>query len=403
MAKYPVESSDQEGVIDAVNYLLSGPSGLGQNFDGFSAYLPAYLRPSTRRPWSIPIDSTLNPSVYLNIPISDAVPVGGNPSQFVTFTFATPQATAPFQYGDKLEVYDVVSTGPGEPYNFADGYNVFSCGTTAVTIITSEAFEWQTYSSGGWVGRDYLNYPITTDCYGTVTVQGATTQVFVSAQLNMAWEYDCVNAGDYNVVVSIVRERGFQSTTAGSSEYLFADPVLISEKTFIKTVTPGPGTDTLEAIFTTVLDGPNLDFGYYRYYIIVQFNVPGQLLPGDVLDSGGLKISGTKVTLVSDTTYSGLTPTSITGIGAGAILDVTLTAGDSAAYDINTNTTIDITSGGSSYAVGDILTIPGNDIGGSSPANDMNLVVESVTSTYDMTIGRATLGLRSLTAQVIKQ
>jgi len=274
MAKFPVEYSDQEGVVDAVNYLLSGPAGLGQNFDGYSTYEPAYLRPSLKRPWSLDINSTLNPSVYLNIPISNAAPVGGNPSQFVTFTFATPQATAPFQYGDKLEVYDVVSTGPGESYNFSNGYIVYSSTTTEVTIVTSSTFTWQTYVSGGWVGRDYLGFPITTDCYGTITVQGATDRVFVSAQLDINWEY-VTDGTAYDVVVSIVRDRGFQSQTPGSNEYLFADTVLISEKTFPFTTVAGSGTDNLEAIFTTVLDGPNLLFAYYRYYIIVQFNVSG--------------------------------------------------------------------------------------------------------------------------------
>jgi hypothetical protein len=281
MAKFPVEISDQEGIVDAVNYLMSGPAGLGQNFDGYSTYEPVYLRPSGRRPWSLPITvgdpptpQPLNPSVYLNIPISNAAPVGGNPSQYVTFTFATPQATAPFQYGDKLEVYDIVSTGPGtEPYNFSNGYTVYSCTTTEVTIITQIEYDWETYVSGGWVGRNYMNFAMASDCYGTITVQGGTDRVFVSAQLNIDWEY-VTDGTDYDVVVSIVRDRGFQSQTPGSTEYLFAGTVLISEKTFTRTAAAGSGIDSLEAIFTTVLDGPNLDFAYYRYYLNMQFNSP---------------------------------------------------------------------------------------------------------------------------------
>lgn len=272
MSKFPVEISDTEGIVEAVNYLLSGPAGLGQNFDGYSTYIPAYLRPSGRRPWSLDINSTLNPSVYLNIPISDAAPVGGNPSQYVAFTFATPQATPPFQYGDNLEVYDVVDDASGESYNFGS-YTVYSSTTTEVTVVTTQSYTWSTYISGGWVGRDYMNYPMTTDCYGTVTVQGGTDRVFVSAQLNINWEY-VTDGTDYDVVVSIVRDRGFQSETPGSSEYLFAGTVLISEKTFTRTAAAGSGTDSLEAIFTTVLDGPNLDFAYYRYYLIMQFNSP---------------------------------------------------------------------------------------------------------------------------------
>ena len=267
MSKFPVEPSDTEGIVEAVNYLLSGPAGLGQNFDGYSTYEPAYLRPSSRRPWSLDINSTLNPSVYLNIPISNAVPAA-DPTQFVTFTFATPQATPPFQYGDRMEVYEI------DPAFYNDTYTVYSCTTTEVTTVSQDEFSYPAYISGGWVGRDYMNFPMTTDCYGTVTVQGGTDRVFVSAQLNIDWEY-VTDGTDYDVVVNIVRQRGFQSQTPGSTEYLFAGTVLISEKTFTRTAAAGSGTDSLEAIFTTVLDGPDLDFAYYRYYLQVQFNVGG--------------------------------------------------------------------------------------------------------------------------------
>ena len=37
MAKFPVEVGDTEGIVDAINYTLSGPAGLGQNFQGTSS------------------------------------------------------------------------------------------------------------------------------------------------------------------------------------------------------------------------------------------------------------------------------------------------------------------------------------------------------------------------------
>ena len=290
MATFPIEPSDTEGITDAVNYLLSGPAGLGQNFQGFSAYLPAYLRPSRRQPWSLPIDSTLNPSIYLAIPISDAAPVGGNPSSQIILTFATPQATAPFQYGDRVDISGVVDDGGGNPpYSYDDtGYTVTECTTTTVTLVyyfsdgTFDSYIWANYISGGDVGRDYMNYDNDTECNGRVTVTGPTTQVFVSAQLNLEWEYTCTNANDYAVVVSITRLRGFPTDIAGSNDYLFADTVLISEKTFAKSATVGSGSDVLEAIFTTVLDGPNLDFGYYWYILTVNFVMPQTEPPYDI-------------------------------------------------------------------------------------------------------------------------
>lgn len=284
MATFPVEVSDDEGIVDAVNYLLSGPSGLGQNFQGFSAYLPAYLRESGRQPWSLPIDTTLDPSVYLSIPISNITVVGGNPSKLFQVTFTTPFSDAPFEFGDKLDISGVIETGTETSFNDVS-FAVFSCTTTDVTLGFSASFperEWNTYVSGGILSRDYMNYPMATDCNGRVTVQGATTQVFVSAQINLTWEYNCVVGSSYDIVTSITRLRGFPSQTPGSTEYLFADEVLISEKTFTKTVVAGTGTDNLESIYSTVLDGPNLDFGYYWYILNVQFNVTSTISVYDV-------------------------------------------------------------------------------------------------------------------------
>ena len=286
VAKYPVDISDQEGIVDAVNYLLSGPAGLGQNFDGYSAYLPVYLRPSGRQPWSLPVTigdppvaQPLNPSIYLALPISNITLVGSNPATYFTVTFATPQSTAPFQYGDRLDIAGVVDTGGGTVFDDT-GYTVFSCTTTDVVLgyFTKgnwTAYNYNTYVSGGTVGRDYLNYPLETDCNARVSVQGGTDRVFINGQINLTWDYTCNVGSTYGVKVSIVRLRGFPSDTAGSAEYLFADSVLVTEKTTEFTVTAGSGTGIAETIFTSVLDGPNLDFGYYWYILEVEFDVTG--------------------------------------------------------------------------------------------------------------------------------
>jgi hypothetical protein len=271
MAQFPIEIDDSAGLNEAVNYLLSGPAGLGQNFQGFSAYLPAYIRPSTRQPWSLPVTvgdpptaQPLNPSIYLDIPINN-ITEPSNPGQEIVVTFTTPQATAPFQYGDSIDLAGVT------PAFYDGGYTVFSCTTTEVTLFTSGTYTWPGYTSGGSVGRDYMNYPNSTDCNARVTVQGPTDQVFVSAQLDLSYEYECFNNISYDVIVRISRGRGFPDSTPGSNDFLFADFTTISEKTFAKTVTVGTGTQSLEAVFTTVLDGPNLDFGYYWYILEVEF------------------------------------------------------------------------------------------------------------------------------------
>jgi hypothetical protein len=400
MAQFPIESGDSAAIAEGLNYLLSGPAGLGQNFQGFSAYAPAYIRPAGRQPWSLPVTTGLNPSIYLSIPLSSAAPVGGNPSQYVSFTFATPQATAPFQFGDSLEVAGIVDDASGESYNYPT-YLVYSSTTTEVTVITAETYTWSVYVSGGTVGRNFLNYETDTDCNARVSVAGPTDQVFVSAQLDLSWEYESVVPTDYDVVVSIYRLQGYPNDAPGNNDYLFYGAVLVSEKTFAQPAASGIGTSSLEAVFTTVLDGPNLDFGYYWYILAVQFNVPGGI-PIEA-DSRNFVVTGTRDPAGAGLTWGPIFPTTVTGFGTGLEVSVTLYDVNPDTYNLITNTTIAVTATGTGYRIGDQLTILGTDLGGASPANDMTLVVTYSAEPFDLTIGRATMGLRSLTAQVIKQ
>jgi len=287
VAKYPVDVGDKEGITDAVNYLLSGPSGLGQNFQGFADYLPSYLRPSTKQPWSLPITTGLNPSIYLDIPINNAFPCDTTgtttPSQvsaYIRLDFTTPQATAPFQYGDTLNIINVVDDGSGDSqYNYP-GYLVFSSTTTYVILTYKfNVYTWAVYISGGDVARDRMNDFLDTDCNARVTVEGPTTQVFISAQINLAWDIIVNTPHTYNVIVQINRSRGFPSQTPGSNEFLFANTVTVSERTFVRPGTSS-GAEALEAIFTTVLDTPS--FGYYWYILSVKFAMPTLVAPHDV-------------------------------------------------------------------------------------------------------------------------
>ena len=402
MSQFPIEINDSQGINDAVNYLLSGPGGLGQNFEGFAAYQPAYLRSSFRQPWSVSIASGLNSSIYLALPISNAQPVGGNPSFQVEFTFATPQATAPFEWGDRVKVTGVTPS----VYNDSD-YVVFSCSVTSVIIQYTAAITWSTYISGGEIGRDRMNRPLDTDCNARVSVAGPTDQVFVSAQLDLNWEYTCTMADDYDVVVAIYRSQGFPTASTTNTDYLFSNSVLVSEKTFARSVTAGTGTQSLEAVFSTVLDGPGLPFGLYWYILSVEFQVPG----GAQGTLARYVLSGTRLPQAI-TTYSSLFPVTVTGSGSGLEIDTTLYDLPPDTYNnlgpsVSTNTDITTVAVGADYRLGDQLLVAGTDLGSATPANDMTITVTAVvlpsSGTYNIAIGAVTTGLRSLTAQVIKQ
>jgi hypothetical protein len=80
--------------------------------------------------------------------------------------------------------------------------------------------------------------------------------------------------------------------------------------------------------------------------------------------------SGTSVTAAA--TYTGVTQSATSGSGSGAVFTITKT-GSGTAY--SGFITVTVTSGGSNYAVGNSITIPGASLGGTTPTNNLVLVV----------------------------
>ena len=111
MSQYPIESQDQ--VFQAVNYLLSGPGGLGQNFSGYSTYTEGYLTGNYRPPFTDAIPASL---YVAEIPLSVSELL--DPYTF-KFTFTTPETTPPFVPGQPVSVKNVVVVD-GEYPNFSD-------------------------------------------------------------------------------------------------------------------------------------------------------------------------------------------------------------------------------------------------------------------------------------------
>jgi len=413
-AKYPVEPSDQEGIVDAVNYLLSGPAGLGQNFQGFSDYNSAYLSGTVRAPFTVPITTTPAPSMYVAPITITNITVPNDPGAIFKVFYTT--ATAPFQPGDNCRVRNVVDDGSGEAFNGRYNRSVVES-TNGYTLVQwsggTDNTVWSNYISGGTIEKNMSDTDLSTDCNGRVTVYGPTDRVFLSAQLNLDFTYDCTVASEWDIKIKINRYIGTPTDTPGDNDFLFdldTNPVVSQQITHYSESTAGSSGNT-EYIFTTVLDQPS--FGYYWYILDIEFSTLnpdlGGLLESNMGSTASMTYSGTKVSLGSTTTYDGVTPTTLTGSGSGAVVDVTLLEGAATPYS-EENTRIFFDSGttdtGLDYAVGDTLLIAGTDIGGASPANDLTLTIVAIDpQSYpgDATPGVFTLGLRSFTAQVIKQ
>ena len=418
-AKYPVSANDQEGIVDAVNYLLSGPAGLGQNYAGFSSFAPTYIRPTVRQPFTLPIDTTLVTLWSFDWPISNITVVGTNPSRFieVTFSVTAPAITItapPFQFGDRLSLSGVTPS-------FYDGnYNVVSSTPTTVILSTSRDYTWPAYTSGGSLVRDFYDFPVSTDCNARVTVLGPSDQVFVSGFLELEESfYDSrtptvpvINPSvesAWEILIQINRYRGTPTDNQNDNDFVFSDPVTVAQFS----VPRDTGTTNSGLIFdfplievpafVSILDKPS--FGYYWYILEVNWKTidisRGQPATVSIKSGTGAGVPGTYTNVPGYGPNNAFVPI--------CNFDVVLTAATSEPYT-TANTTITViptvpTPGLNVLNIdkGDPIIIRGADLGGATPANNLTLTADTVNGYGPIRPAQQKAKLRSLSAQVIKQ
>lgn len=266
MAKFPVESDDNVGVIDALNYLLSGPSGLGQNFAGFSSYTTAYLTGNYRIPFS---QST--PALLYVPPISLGVStmVDGRTWKFY---FSSPQVSPPFSLGNTVTISGVTDSYYDGTYN---PIGVVECTTTYVVLRTNTTYDIVPNSSGGTATLDLTDQLNSTDANARVTVTGGTDRVFISSQLDQKLHYQ-VLSGTHNLNVSVYVNRyiGVINNDPINPDYIFNLDETVAQKDYTFTSLTGTGTlPLIETVFTAIQDKPAPS--YYWYIVEVLFSSTG--------------------------------------------------------------------------------------------------------------------------------
>ena len=275
MSKFPVELGDEEGVVSAVNYLLSGPAGLGQSFAGFSASAPGFITGNFRLPYSNPSGARLT-----------VAPIALGTSEMLDgftyrFTFATPEATPPFALGNNIYVTGVSDSWYDGVYS---PIGVIECTTSTVTVRASgRSYDVVAPGTGGTIQLDAGTGFISTDCNAKVTVTSATDRVFISGQINAIISVLSTTTSTLFYQVSINRYRGLPNNNPTNPGYVFnldGDNATIAYRDYTFQTDPGdpgypllPETDT---IFASVIDSPGP--GYYWYILEVKFQTGG----GDV-------------------------------------------------------------------------------------------------------------------------
>ena len=261
MSQFPVITD--QGLYEAVNYLASGPAGLGQNFSGFSSYTPVYLTGTFRQPFTVATTATSEPISWHVPPISINNIVRQNVENGQTanleWTFTTPEATPPFRAGQKIYAQNV------DPSYYDSPYVVLTCSTTTVQTQDNNVYPYPDYTSGGELFFNNSDTLSSTDANARVTVQGPTDIVFISSQLALTSGYSCSTTSSFDISVQINRYYGSIDTVGqGAVDYLFSYDKTVSEQITSFDVEPGDGVvDAGQNIFTTVLDQPS--FGYYWY------------------------------------------------------------------------------------------------------------------------------------------
>ena len=287
MAKFPVDYDDPVGEVDAINYLLSGPSASGQNLAGFNgngANLQYDLTGNYRPPFTqISLSDPHVPDVYIYV-----APIALSTSEMLDgrtfkFTFAAAQGTAPFIIGQPVSIDGVAD----DFYNGGYGpIGVAECTTTYVILRTGNTYAIEAPSTGGTAGLNSMSTIISTDCNAKVTVTGGTDRVLVTAQLNNEIFRAPGSPGSYYYNVYINRYKAIPTNDPTNPDFRFipdGDNYTIAFKQILITSDGTYGSDQVETIFVSILDAPKP--AYYWYIMEVEFvdNAGGQIVTSNIL------------------------------------------------------------------------------------------------------------------------
>lgn len=354
MANYPINGGDDQSLLDAVNYVASGPSGLGQPNVGFNTSVTGFVTGNYRVPYNNATLCLLNTS---------AIPLGNSywlDDYTWKYEFASAQPSPPFAIGNNITVSGVTPSDYDGTY---DRTGVVYCDENYVVVKSTGAYPNPGVTGTG--GEAYLavanfDFPTTndsvllsTDCNGIISVVGPEDFVNLSAQISTGTIVGSVvepgSNGNFGISTQLNRYKAYNSGTAANPQYFYNFDTTVAEQT--QTIYLSGGV--------------------------------GQILTFEIDAS-----SGTKVDTIGSPWYVTLYDynVSTTGNGVGETISVDLPetpAGAYVLYDPITmtgNTAININPVGYKFAVNDLITIDGSALNGTTGVNDLVLKVTDVTT-----------------------
>jgi hypothetical protein len=338
MSAFPVLTP--QGIKEGINYLLSGPSGSGQNFDGYSAGNIAFLTGNPQTPYttlSISLYSTSNansnvitvsnssslttgmtvygagiPSnttisnitsntltitnnsygnitsnlsytntAYINvnnISLSNATMTDGYTS---IFTFSSTQTIPPFQLGNPVTVAGVTGVGV---YGYNQTYSpigVVACTINNVTVRTSNIGSILSNGTGGNVSLTTYNTVTTNSKFLSTDCIANATVTDNTNRVFLAGELNYIlsttGSGTLNVTVAINRYKLIIAPNNNSANNLQQIYTYVYDATVIQDIQNATSTIVTE-VFPSIIDTPTI--GTYQYRIDMAFNnYSGTIVP----------------------------------------------------------------------------------------------------------------------------
>lgn len=265
MSKFPVELSDDEGQRDALNYLLSGPAGLGQGFSGFSDSSNKYLTINLNPPFTSDLSVDLNYSYIVStVERIDSFLIR------VNFVYTHPSPPRPGA--------GVWAAGLGAFTDYINDYGqligVVESTSTYVVIRLTYPMPATSPVSGGTIRMsmftlNHMARAFQTDCNAIVTVTGATDRVFISGQTYLTCNFQNLpSTWEAGVEVQITRykalnDRAISNMSAYTFDYSLDE--IVARKAYDPTNlnVDAYGNFIVDATFTAIVDNPPP--GYYLY------------------------------------------------------------------------------------------------------------------------------------------
>jgi hypothetical protein len=274
MPQFPV--SDQQGIIDGLNYVLSGPTATGQNFAGVSFLGDQQydLTGNYRAPFA---KQNFNSIGVPEIPLwVDPISISGVEflnDRTIKITFATPftPGFAPFTPGQAFGIYGTGITPADYDdliTNQAYKIGVIECNHEWFTMRLPEATTPLAAGTGGNVYIDSMGLFLSTDCNAKATVTSIQDRVVISSQINASIFTDAAFPGAYEYEVVINRYRAGQNFDPTNPDYFFNPDGQVAYKKYVfSNAINNPNEQ--ETIFTSIIDNP--EPGYYWYIMEVKF------------------------------------------------------------------------------------------------------------------------------------